>query len=83
MKNIAQRPHTTADTQIQAELAMLHKKLDLVREVRERELRRRAVQSLNRRQPTSRLGLTIASLLVIATALAGAVSLAVFLLANN
>ena len=84
MRNTTQRPHTVADTEIQAELAQLHAKLDLVRQVREREARRKAVEALNRREmggtAGNRLAVAMAALLVIATALAGAVSLAIFLL---
>lgn len=70
-----------SEKQLQAELAQLHAKLATVRELKDRELRRMAVQSVNQR-PAS-LGLTMASLLVIATAVAGAVSLAVLLFANK
>lgn len=86
MRNQAQQPGHAPDRGNPghaAELAKLHAKLDLVREVRERELHRIAVESLNRKQPANRLAMAIASLLVMAAAVAGAVSLAVFLFISN
>ena len=98
MRNTTQRPHTIADTEaaanspeIRSELSRLHAKLDLVRELKQRELHRIAVESLNgyrtsgfnRKQPANRLAMAIASLLVMAAAVAGAVSLAVFLFISN
>lgn len=95
MRNQAQQPGHAPDRGNPghaAELAKLHAKLDLVREVRERELRRKAVESLNRQQVRevqaagilgNRLAMAMAALLLVAVAIAGAVSLAVFLWASN